>query len=620
MIYQKNPRMPCVLKILSSLNHIKREQEVRWKVIAKKIRWGKSNKESTFLKKSTFFPNSVKSNFQNSSSKYLPFKSYGFSTIKFLSTFQTPGHLSFPLRYYSQKASGRGGTPNKWIVAFILSGSAGVAVYKAFYHDQQEGYLGSDTPVTVNQKTLRFPSLPQDIPDEVPYLIVGGGTAAFAAFRAIKSSDPTAKVLVITNESHYPYMRPPLTKELIFNKSNEEGDGNFSFIQWNGKKRSVFFEPEEFYLNCEELSTSEYGGVAVARGWKVKQIEHTNKRAVIEGGKIIKYDKCLIATGSYPKHLSVFAKQDPDLLKKVLYYRYLDDFLQLENIMDDKTKTVAIIGGSFSGTELAGSLSKRGVKVVQIFKEENLLAKILPEYLAQLVTEKIKQGGVNIINNAEVVKAELVNNKVNMTTSDNQVITADHVIVAAGVVPNTKLAEGAGIEVDKTLGGYVANAEFEVRRDLYAAGDCVSYYDTKFGRRRIEHHDHAVLSGRIAGENMTGKGKTLKTQPMFWCDIVSELGFEAVGIVDSSLSTVAVGIQETNAETGELQTSEIVKKSNGSEPVDFNQGVVFYLKNKIVVGMVLWNLYNRVSIARRVLKSDVPFDDLSEVAKHFKFH
>lgn len=491
MIYQKNTRIPFVLKIVRSLNYVSREQEVRWKVIPKKIRWGKPNKESTFLKQPTFFfPNSVKSNIQYSSSKNLLY---------------TPSHISFPLRYYSQKTSSRSGTPNKWIVAFILSGTAGVAVYKAFYHDQQEGFIGTETPVTVNQKPSKFPSLPEDIPDEVPYLIIGGGTAAFAAFRAIKSSDPTAKVLVISNESHYPYMRPPLTKELIFNKSNEEGDGNFSFIQWNGKKRSVFFEPEEFYIGCDELSSSEYGGVSVARGWKVKRLNHNKKEAVIEGGKVIKYDKCLITTGSYPKQLSVFSQQGPDLLKKVLYYRYLDDFLQLENIMNDKTKSVAIIGGSFSGTELAGSLSKRGVQVVQIFKEENLLDKILPKYLSELVTQKIKQGGVNIINNANVVKAELVNNKVHLMTSDGQVVAADYVIVALGVVPNTTLAKGAGLEVDEKLGGYVANAEFEIRRDLYAAGDCVSYYDTMFGRRRIEHHDHAVLSGRIAGENMTDR-------------------------------------------------------------------------------------------------------------------
>lgn len=83
---------------------------------------------------------------------------------------------------------------------------------------------------------------------------------------------------------------------------------------------STFFEPEEFYISCEELSSSEYGGVAVARGWKVKRINHNNKEAVIEGGKVIKYDKCLIATGSYPKQLPVFSQQGPDLLKKACIF------------------------------------------------------------------------------------------------------------------------------------------------------------------------------------------------------------------------------------------------------------------------------------------------------------
>lgn len=83
---------------------------------------------------------------------------------------------------------------------------------------------------------LKDPSSSRDIPNSVPYLLIGGGTASFSAFRAIKSTDPQAKVLVITNEGFFPYMRPPLSKEMWFN-DDAKLIKNLTFKQWNGSER-----------------------------------------------------------------------------------------------------------------------------------------------------------------------------------------------------------------------------------------------------------------------------------------------------------------------------------------------------------------------------------------------
>ncbi len=109
---------------------------------------------------------------------------------------------------------------------------------------------------------------PAVFPEHVPYVIVGAGTAAFAAFRAIRSSDPKAKVLVIGQEDYTPYMRPPLSKELWFSK-DKEAIANLRFTQWNGKERSILFEPESFYCNPTDLMGRENGGVAILKGAKV---------------------------------------------------------------------------------------------------------------------------------------------------------------------------------------------------------------------------------------------------------------------------------------------------------------------------------------------------------------
>lgn len=124
---------------------------------------------------------------------------------------------------------------------------------------------------------------------------------------------------------------------------------------------------------------------------------------------------------------------------------------------------------------------------------------------------------------------------------------------------------------------------------------------------------------------------------MFWSDIGPSVGYEAIGIIDSSLNTVGVfakgNSKDSNPKSLENevdQNSSINKKdsninisleSNNNAPVtDYNKGVVFYLKNDVVVGIVLWNLFNRMSIARQVLKTDRCYRDLNEVAKLFNIH
>lgn len=84
---------------------------------------------------------------------------------------------------------------------------------------------------------------------------------------------------------------------------------------------------------------------------------------------------------------------------------------------------------------------------------------------------------------------------------------------------------------------------------ILQAGDCSCFYDTKLGRRRVEHHDHAVVSGRLAGENMTGAGKPYWHQSMFWSDLGPDVGYEAIGIVDSCLPTVGVFAKANSEDT-----------------------------------------------------------------------
>ena len=167
-----------------------------------------------------------------------------------------------------------------------------------------------DKGIEITKKTF---AEVKEIPDKVPYLLIGAGTASFAAYRAIKAKEPTAKILIIGDENRLPYMRPPLSKELWYPPLEEveiEGkkitrqastvaidDAELKFRQWNGRERSLYYEPEPFYTPLSKLENRENGGISVLRGKRVEKVDPKNQIAYLDDGTEIGYDKCLIATG-----------------------------------------------------------------------------------------------------------------------------------------------------------------------------------------------------------------------------------------------------------------------------------------------------------------------------------
>lgn len=221
--------------------------------------------------------------------------------------------------------------------------------------------------------TAKVPLSSSEIPKDVPYLLIGGGTASFAAFRAIKSHDPKARIMVLSNEVETPYMRPPLSKELwladefpngnggkLKAKNNNGNPESLKFKQWNGVERSLYYEPSDFYIHPSKLMDEPNGGVAIVRGYEVKKVDVENRTAILTDGTEIKYGKCLIATGSSPKNIPVFENASPEIKDRVLLFKTINDYGKLKQYVD-KSKSIAIIGGGFLGSELACALAKYGM-------------------------------------------------------------------------------------------------------------------------------------------------------------------------------------------------------------------------------------------------------------------
>uniref|UniRef100_A0A182Y019 FAD/NAD(P)-binding domain-containing protein n=1 Tax=Anopheles stephensi TaxID=30069 RepID=A0A182Y019_ANOST len=538
----------------------------------------------------------------------------------------------------------------------LTAGGLGLAYYKGLFDGTPPTPI-DDTKEDAARKKRTYPASPKDLPKHVPYLLIGGGTASIAAFRSIRGHDPKAKVMMITNELEMPYMRPPLSKELWFNPAETEP---LKFRQWNGSERSIFYESNDYYIDPSKLSEAPNGGVAVARGYEVQRLDVVNRKAILTDGTEITYDKCLIATGARPKNLPIFESAPRDVRERVTLFKSVQDFEQLSARLEDGSR-VAIIGGGFLGSELACALSKseqtrkKKVEVFQLFHEAGNMAKVLPEYLSSWTTERLRDEGVKVWPKTQVKAVEMQGTKLKLTLVDDSVLLVDRVIVAVGSEPNTDLAKTSGLEVDSKNGGFLVDAELRARSNVFVAGDAACFYDTKFGRRRVEHHDHAIVSGRLAGENMVGLNKPYTHQSMFWSDLGPRISYEAIGLIDSALPTVAVfakrtaeelsravptvaaaaaggndseKLQAANANVGSVVEAKNVSVAAGEQakpmekPVkapaeedSFDKGVIFYLRDKKVVGLVLWNVFNRMGTARKILDQHTEYDDLNEVAK-----
>lgn len=158
-------------------------------------------------------------------------------------------------------------------------------------------------------------------------------------------------------------MRPPLSKELWIdhevNAGKKENVVPITFRQWNGLDRDLHYEPNEFYIHPSKLMESPNGGVAIVQGYTVQKVDVVNRIAILSDGTEIQYGSCLIATGSSPKNLPIFENAPAEVKKRISLFKTIEDYSNLKKYVD-QSKSIAIVGGGFLGSELACGLAKYG--------------------------------------------------------------------------------------------------------------------------------------------------------------------------------------------------------------------------------------------------------------------
>lgn len=402
------------------------------------------------------------------------------------------------------------------------------------------------------------------------YVICGGGTAAWSAIEAILESDPNAAkdILLISEEEHHPYNRTVLSKEL-----------------WEDAKKDLFRSEQAAKHAVEyryKFAKPEAGTVSTIRGKRVVELNVDDKTLLLSDGTRLQYHKFLLATGGSPRNGNSIspALASHDISRNVSVFRTLDDYRQLKASLEQSDAGVVVIGGGFLGTELAIALASSSRKVSLVVAEAGVLYRVLPRYLCEYLAHRLSDIGVNVVRSAIVTGVSKHDNAIalDLASPDANRVEGGKVIVAVGIDPATELARGAGLELDDVNGGVIVNDFMMAEPDVFAAGDVASFHDRSLGRRRVEHWDHAVVSGQIAGKNMVGGRARYGFQSMFWSDLTNiGVSFTAVGRVEAGLETIGVWNLGSDAVEGAPTAN------------DYRSGVVYYLKDGEVIGAVLWN-------------------------------
>jgi NADPH-dependent 2,4-dienoyl-CoA reductase/sulfur reductase-like enzyme len=264
----------------------------------------------------------------------------------------------------------------------------------------------------------------------------------------------------------------------------------------------------------------------------------------------------------------------------VIYYRTYDDYEQLRRLADEQMR-FAVLGGGFIGSEIAAALRMAGREVVMLVPEEGPGARVFPADLTRFVADYYREKGVELHTGPGVATLEARGARAIATTTSGDAFEADAVVAGLGIEPNVGLARDAGLAVENGI--VVDEHLLTSHADIFAAGDVASFHNPALNARlRVEHEDNANTMGRQAGRNMAGEGAPYHHLPFFYSDLF-ELGYEAVGDLRSSLETV----------------------SDWKEP--FREGVVYYLADGRVRGVLLWNVWGQVDAARQLIAERGPF-------------
>ncbi|MGI9084398.1 MAG: NAD(P)/FAD-dependent oxidoreductase [Aeromicrobium sp.] len=341
-------------------------------------------------------------------------------------------------------------------------------------------------------------------------VIIGAGLAAAKAAIALRENGHEGAITIIGDEEHPPYERPPLSKDLLMGRSSFD---------------DAVVEPTGWYDEHD---------VRLLIGRTVEQLDTVEHRVELDGGEVIGYDLAVLATGARPRVLDIPGAELARTLRRV------EDSEELREAFGSSSKVV-IIGGGWIGLETAAAAREAGVEVTVLEAGPLPLQRALGDEMAGYFAELHRKHGVDLRTSAAV--DEISGAGPYSVRVGGDVLEADLVLMGVGAIPNTRLAEEAGLIVDN---GVVVDERFASSDpDVLAIGDVANARNTALGEAvRVEHWDNAIRQGKAAARVLLGEDVAYDWQPYFYTDQY-DLGMEYVGRGDASDEVVIRGDKDS---------------------------------------------------------------------------
>jgi 3-phenylpropionate/trans-cinnamate dioxygenase ferredoxin reductase subunit len=385
-------------------------------------------------------------------------------------------------------------------------------------------------------------------------VIVGASHAAAQLAPSLRQEGWTGSILVVGDEPHTPYQRPPLSKGVLDDDSHP------------GK---ISIRPAAFY---------EKQAIEFKLGVKATTIDRINRRLMLDTGEALPYDKLALCTGARARKMTIPGHE----LEGICYLRTIKDAESIRNSAAPGMHAL-IVGGGYIGLETAAALTKQGMQVTVLEMADRVLQRVTAPAVSAFYRRIHAEQGVTIKTGVCVEGFEGEKRVQWVICSDGNRLPADLVVIGIGVEPNVEIAEAAGLQVDNGI----RVDEFAITSDpdIVAAGDCTNHPCQHYGSRiRLESVPHATDQARSAAASLCGNRKRYESLPWFWSEQY-DLKMQIAGLSNGY--------------------DEVILRGDPDKDRSF---AAFYVRKDKLIAADCVNRPLEFMFSKRVLSADLPID------------
>ena len=319
-------------------------------------------------------------------------------------------------------------------------------------------------------------------------VIAGAGHGAGQVVATLKQKKFAGKIILIGDEAHLPYQRPPLSKKFLSGDLDAE---------------RLHFKPASFYDDPQ---------IDVHLNTSIESVDRAGKRAIASDGTEFAYDKLVLALGSRVRKIEVPGHDLPGI-------HYLRSIADVDAIRSDMSgnKNVVIVGAGYIGLEVAAVCRLQGLDVTVIEMADRVMSRVVSPNVSDYYQLEHTKHGVKLLLSTSLAEFTGKRRVKRAITDEGQEIPADFAVVGVGILPNSEIAEAAGLAVNNGI--VVDDTCRTADPDVYAIGDCTSHPNSIYGRPlRLESVHNALEQAKTAASNICGVESHYSQVPWFWSD------------------------------------------------------------------------------------------------------